>query len=109
MGIEKQKRVEERKVLRCTAKIVLKNAPPLKGRTLDISASGISVMVPDPMKAGDPCIIAFDTTVQGKNMSVNVAARAVYCICVGTAGFRIGFQFIQTDEPTVRSLVAMIL
>lgn len=103
----KESRTETRKLLRCPAKVTLKNTAPQLGRTIDISPSGISVMVSEHMTPGIPCVVAFDPSINGKTITVNAAARVIYSICVGTTGFRTGFQFVEIDETTARSIRAL--
>ena len=87
-------RIAPRKVLRCRAKVVLQAGSALAGKTVDISASGICVMVDNPLQAGQICMIIFETPIKGVPKQVNVVAKVVYSI-LGTDGFRTGFQFSQ--------------
>jgi len=104
MTASKDLRAESRKVLRCTARIVLNNATQIKGRTLDISMGGISVMLDEPLAVQQQCSIEFDAPVGGKIVNVNVMAKSTYCTCVGTSGFRVGFQFGQKSEAALKAI-----
>lgn len=97
---EPDTRIAPRKVLRCRAKVMLNGGrPPLMGRTVDISTSGICLMLDGPLVAGESCVIAFEAPVKGTMRKVMASAKAVYSICSGE-GFRIGFQFVQLDAAT---------
>ena len=105
---KKDPRLESRKILRCVAKVTLSNATQVKARTIDISMSGISVMLDEPIATAQQCTIAFEAPGGGKMVKVNVTAKAMYCTCVGTSGFRVGFQFdLRNDEvaKTIRQLL----
>jgi hypothetical protein len=98
----KEQRTEPRKNLRCAATVTSLTAPPLPGRTVDISLHGISIMLPKPMKVGEHFMLSFDTMNDGIVRTVKASGRVAYCICVGTSGFRSGFQFAQLDERTTK-------
>ena len=104
----KDGRVEVRKILRCSARIVINDAIRLKGRTIDISVSGISVMVEEPIASLQKCRIYFDAPAGNKIVNVNIAARAIYSTCVGTSGFRVGFQFDQTDDAGMKLIRQLV-
>lgn len=87
-------RVAPRKVLKVRSRVIMQNGPTLQGKTLDISISGICVMVDGPIPAGHLCMIIFDTLIKGIPKQVSATAKAVYSIC-GKEGFRTGFQFSQ--------------
>ncbi|HXA46279.1 MAG TPA: PilZ domain-containing protein [Burkholderiaceae bacterium] len=98
----KEQRTEERKTLRCAATITSAKTAPLLGRTVDISLHGVSIMLPKPMNVGEQFTVSFDTMTGNKIHAVKASARVTYCICVGTSGFRSGFQFAQLDEKSIK-------
>lgn len=111
IGIEtrgKDARNEVRKVLRCQARILFKNAPSLSGRTFDISPSGICIIAPEHIAPGQSCGLSFSTPIAGKIIEVNTLAKVAYSICIGTTGFRVGFQFVDPD-PAARAAINQIL
>ncbi|MFI4940382.1 MAG: PilZ domain-containing protein [Burkholderiales bacterium] len=93
-------RSEERRVLRCAAAVISSNSPPVHGKTVDVSSKGISVMLPRAMNNGDQCTVAFNPSIDGKTVMLSAPAKVVYSICVGTSGFRTGFQFEGIDDKT---------
>jgi len=104
MNAPKDSRAEVRKTLRCSARIILNNAMQIKARTIDISMSGISLMLDEPIATSQQCSIAFEASAGGRLLKINVAAKSMYCTCVGTSGFRVGFQFDQKTEATVKTI-----
>jgi c-di-GMP-binding flagellar brake protein YcgR len=104
MVAPKETRLEARKILRCAAKILLKDASPINARTIDISMSGISLMLAAPVAVSQQCVVIFDAPVDGKIVKINLVAKAIYCTCVGTSGFRVGFQFDQRSEAVTKSI-----
>jgi hypothetical protein len=73
---------------------VLPGGATLNGKTVDISASGICIMVDGPVPVGNTCMILFEAMVKGAPKQVNASGKAVYSI-FSREGFRTGFQFGQ--------------
>lgn len=89
-----ENRVAPRKILRCRARIVVQGGPTLNGKTVDISISGICVMVDGPVPVGHTCMLIFEAMLKGVPKQVNATGKAVYSI-FSRDGFRTGFQFSQ--------------
>jgi hypothetical protein len=98
----KESRTELRKALRYAATVMSRTNSPQAGRTIDISPGGISVMLSKHLNAGDQYVVSFDATLGNQLVSVNASATLVYSICVGTSGFRTGFQFGPVDAKTAQ-------
>lgn len=95
--MESDTRIAPRKVLRCRAKVMLdRGRPPMMGKTVDISVSGICIMLEGSLATGESCVISFEAPVKGTMRKVMASAKAVYSICSGDS-FRTGFQFVQLD------------
>jgi hypothetical protein len=71
-------------------------AEPVLARTVDISASGMSVALPGPMKVGDTGMIKFDLFFEGKATPITARAKASYCI-FSAGEFKVGLQFLNLD------------
>ena len=71
-------------------------AEPIMARTLDISASGMSITLPGPLKVGDTASIKFDLFFDGKVTQVTARAKATYCIYSG-GEFKIGLHFLNLN------------
>jgi hypothetical protein len=105
---EPDTRIAPRKVLRCRAKVMLNGGrPPVMGRTVDISTSGISLMLDVSLPAGESCVISFEAPVNGTMRKLMVSAKAVYSIC-GADGFRIGMQFVQLDAANTSMINELV-
>src|SRR3954470_22952712 len=68
-----EQRASARKILKVRAVAALEGRAPMQVRTLDISANGVSITVPEPMQAGQSGQLSFDLLVEGK--AVPIAAR----------------------------------
>jgi hypothetical protein len=102
MAEQKDARTAARKVLRCPARLMMGDTVAIKGRTIDISMSGVSIMLDEPVTVGRPCTLVFDPSVNGKLVKISILAKAVYCTCVGTSGFRVGMQFGPQDAAMAK-------
>lgn len=109
MAEQKEARAAARKVLRCPARVLLSDTVVVKGRTMDVSMAGVSVMLDEPIPVSRLCTLIFDAPINGKIVKINVAAKAVYCTCVGTSGFRVGMQFSQQDQDMAKLIRQLLL
>lgn len=87
-------RTDSRKPFRSRARVGLADGSQLDGRAVDISVSGICVMVGNALPAGQNCMIFFETVIGGMQRKVEAPAKVVYNI-YGSAGFRTGFRFVD--------------
>jgi hypothetical protein len=102
-------RSDVRKIFRCTANIVLETGAIVVGRTVDISTVGISIMTPSALARGVCVRVDLSSYENRRVITLNVSAKVKYCICVGTTGFRIGFEFVQVDAATARTISKLSL
>jgi len=97
------KRDSARKILKVRAVIALAGQAPMPGRTLDVSANGVSLTVADPMPVGQTGQVGFDLLVEGKLTRIAAHAKIIYCI-FSSGEFKIGFQFLNLDMNTMTQL-----
>ena len=102
-----EQRTAPRKPLKTRAVLTVKGAPPLVVRTLDISVQGICLSFLQPMPVGLTGSLAVDLLIEGKLNTINVVARAAYCIFSG-GQYKVGFQFTGVDLPTVTALAKFL-
>jgi hypothetical protein len=102
MALEQDVRVAQRKKLRAKARVVILDIAQVSGRTVDISQSGVSIVTDNPIVVGEKCAIMVDALIGGETRQIQAEGKAVYSICVGTDGFRTGFQFTKVDTANLR-------
>ena len=61
-------------------------------------------MLQESVANGTACQLRFEIPTGRKKEVVQALAKAVYCVCVGQKGFRIGFQFSGAD-PARKALI----
>lgn len=76
---------------------------PVLVRTVDISANGLSISVPEPMQAGQAGQISFDLLVEGKRVPIAARVKTMYCI-FSNGEFKVGFQFLNLDLNAMSQL-----
>lgn len=91
--MEAERRTDHRRPLRTPVTIVAPGKGAREGKTLDLSLSGLSVVVREPLAAHDQCALRFFLSVAGKRCPVEARATVVYCVCSGVDGFRLGLRF----------------
>ena len=101
------KRVNPRSRLRERAQVALPGAAVLGGTTIDISTSGVSIMVHEQIANGTECWVRFEIPDCGRKNIVQAQAKAIYSVCVGEQGFRVGFQFIFKDVERTQLINAL--
>lgn len=92
-----------RKIVRSKAVLVMDGMPPLQGRTLDISASGLSLTFDHKLATGDIGMVSFELFVEGRAQILSCRSRVNYCIFSGDH-FKIGFQFMNPDLATMATI-----
>lgn len=101
------RRVTPRNRLRERAQVALPGADVLGGTTIDISTSGVSIMVHEQIANGTACWVRFEIPDGGTKNIVQAQAKAIYSVCVGEQGFRVGFQFTFKDLERTQLINAL--
>ena len=105
MGIDQ--RTSARKIFKAKAVLALEGQPPVLGRTGDVSANGVSITVPHPLRTGQTGQVAFDLLVDGKPFPLRSRVQVMYCI-VSHGEFKAGFQFMSLDLETIKQLTRFL-
>lgn len=107
-GIERREAV--RRPLRGAAMVLLPGQPGRLGRTLDVSATGICVVLAETLPAGIECMVGFEMP-DGTGMRKRVQSRAriVHSVLSKQSdGFKVGMQLLQPPEETRRAIEMFI-
>jgi len=83
--------------------LAIDGQPPLTGKSVDVSANGISVNFPSPLAAGQGGQLRFDLMIDGRFSPIDAHVKALYCI-VSNGEYKIGFQFLNLDLASVTAL-----
>ncbi|MFC5459025.1 PilZ domain-containing protein [Massilia niabensis] len=91
-----EQRQSPRKVFKTRAMLAAAGAAPVLGRTSDISASGVSLTMPQPVPVGQMVQVRFDMLVEGAVVPVNTRGKTLYCI-LSSGEFKVGLQFLSLE------------
>ena len=87
------------KIVRAKAVVAMDGMPPEQGRTIDLSASGMSLNFEHKLAVGHMGQVTFELFLDGKGQLVSCRSKVSYCIFSGDH-FKIGFQFLGPDAAT---------
>lgn len=87
LAAQDSRRLEQRYVFRRRG-LMTSDDVTLQIRTVDVSAHGLAVMSPSPIKAGKLCSILLDVVVGARIVELQFSCKAIDCILAGTEGFR---------------------
>jgi hypothetical protein len=93
-----------RKLFRQQLSIGVPGYSIMQGYTIDISAYGLSVLIPRALKIGEVCAVRFNILIRGQTVRVAGVGKVMNCSCAGE-GFRIGMQF-KAQDPAVHTALA---
>ncbi|MYM91608.1 PilZ domain-containing protein [Rugamonas sp. FT82W] len=92
-----------RKIVRAKAVVAMDGMPPMQGRTIDISAHGLSLNFEHKLEAGHMGQLSFELFIDGKAQVLTCRSKVTYCIFSGDH-FKIGFQFMNMDSITTSAV-----
>lgn len=92
-----------RKIVRAKAVVVMDGMPPLQGRTIDISAQGLSLNFEHKLGTGHMGQLSFELFIDGKAQLLTCRSKVTYCIFSGDH-FKIGYQFLNLDSITASAI-----
>jgi len=98
-----------RKLLHAQARVALPGGAVLRGKTIDLSLSGVSLLVAEQIPVGQVCPVAIETLLNGKAVRITARAKIVYSILKGTDGYRTGMHFVEIDAANHHTLAELML
>ena len=81
---------------------------PTDAKMIDMSVSGVCLLVEQMLHAKTPCALACNIFHEGKAYIFNVRAVAVYSVLASGKGFKVGFQFGPQDDATAAKIAALM-
>jgi hypothetical protein len=102
------RRLTKRRPLRSRALIGIPGKAAIRGNVVDISAGGLSVILPIAPDIGIECTMFFTIMLDGKIITVSGYGKVLNCVCGSSEGFRIGMKF-HTQDPQAQSALQKLL
>jgi c-di-GMP-binding flagellar brake protein YcgR len=91
-----EQRKTARKVLKTKAAFAVEGQGAVHGRTVDLSANGVSISFTNPLPVGAAGQVIFDLFVDGKATAIHARAKVQYCI-FSNGDFKVGFEFVNLE------------
>lgn len=104
--MEEQRR-SERKIVKVKALVKLADGEGVMGRTFDLGATGVGLLLDVPMKVGVQARVSVGLLVNGVVTPIHTQARVQYCI-FSNGDYRLGMQFLQLDTATATMLARFL-
>lgn len=95
-----EKRAASRRPLAVNARLHKEGEACLSARTVDLSSTGICLLVAQSLPFNEPWTIEFEMYVEGKPQAIQVLAEVQQMI-VSSDGVRIGFQFKRLNMSSM--------
>lgn len=96
------------KPMRWPASLRLGHATQLPGRAIQISSSGVGLLLDHPVRDGEIGLVRVDAFVAGNPVRLQARTSVVCCTCVGMDGFRISLRFQDVDEDAQSAIDALL-
>ena len=100
-------RLAPRRVLRCHAKIMLKGGLQFDARSFDLAPGGVCLIVPEPMTAGQTCVVTLPVPINGQMQTITAVAKVIYSASSDVDGLKTGFQFIEIDPAGAKTVAEL--
>jgi hypothetical protein len=92
------------KTMRWPASLRLGHTTQLTGRAIQISSSGIGLLLDRPVRESEIGLVRVDAFVGGQPVRLQARTSVVCCTCVGMDGFRISLRFQDVDEDAQNAI-----
>ncbi|MBL8267946.1 PilZ domain-containing protein [Steroidobacter sp.] len=86
------------KALRWPASLRVGHTTTLAGRAIQISSSGIGLLLDRMVREGEVGLVRVDAFIAGSPVRLQARTNVVCCTCVGMDGFRISLRFQDLDD-----------
>lgn len=96
------------KAMRWPASLRLGHTTVLTGKAIQISNSGVGLLIDRAVREGETALVRVDALVDGNPLRLQARTSVVGCTCVGMDGFRISLRFQELDEDAQNAVDALL-
>lgn len=96
------------KVMRWPASLRLGHTTVLTGKAIQISSTGVGLLMDRTLREGDTGLVRVDAFVNGNPVRLQARTSVVCCTCVGMDGFRISLRFTELDDDAQSAIDALL-
>lgn len=96
------------KVMRWPATLRLGHTTTLTGRAIQVSSTGLSLLLSHTVRDGEIGLLRVDAFIAGNPVRLQTRVSVVCCTCVGMDGFRLSLRFQEMDADATHALEALL-
>lgn len=96
------------KNMRWPASLRVGHATILTGKAIQISSSGLSVLLDRTVREGEIGLVRVDAFVAGNPLRLQARTSVVCCTCVGMEGFRLSLRFQDLDDDAQNAIESLL-
>jgi hypothetical protein len=94
--------------MRWPASLRLGHSTVLTGKAIQISNSGVGLLLDRTVREGETALVRVDALVDGNPLRLQARTSVVGCTCVGMDGFRISLRFEELDEDAQNAVDSLL-
>jgi len=94
--------------MRWPASLRLGHTTVLTGKAIQISNTGIGLLLDRTIREGETALVRVDAFVDGNPLRLQARTSVVCCTCVGMDGFRISLLFQELDEDAQSAIESLL-
>lgn len=96
------------KAVRWPASLRLGHTTLLTGKAIQISSTGVGLLLDRTIREGETALVRVDAFVEGNPVRLQARTSVVCCTCLGMDGFRISLRFQELDEDAQNAIDSML-
>ncbi|MFC4310824.1 PilZ domain-containing protein [Steroidobacter flavus] len=96
------------KAMRWPASVRLGHTTVLSAKAIQISNSGVGLLMERTLREGETALVRVDAFVSGNPVRLQARTSVVCCTCVGMDGFRISLRFQELDDDAQSAVEALL-
>ncbi|HEY0680692.1 MAG TPA: PilZ domain-containing protein [Steroidobacter sp.] len=96
------------KNMRWPASLRVGHTTTLTGRAIQISSSGLSVLLDRTVREGEIGLVRVDAFIAGNPVRLQARTSVVCCTCVGMDGFRLSLRFQDLDDDAQTAIDTLL-
>lgn len=96
------------KAMRWPASVRLGHSTVIAGKAVQISNSGVGLLMDRIVKEGETALVRVDALVNGNPVRLQARTSVAGCTCVGMDGFRISLRFLDLDDDAQSAVDALL-
>lgn len=94
--------------MRWPASLRVGHTTTLTGRAIQISSSGLSVLLDRTVREGEIGLVRVDAFIAGNPVRLQARTSVVCCTCVGMDGFRLSLRFQDLDDDAQTAIDTLL-